>query len=608
MSATGVVKFNRSLNQLSESERQAFISQLLVLDESNNIIAKALTQCFIHLPNLTQNINNIILTIIRKRKKIPIEPDQFKLDKIPEALIGHIASFTPHQDFANLSAVNRWIYLGCNALKSMTTKKAVRFNNLLNQLSESEKQIFISQLLVLNKSNSIIAKALTQCFIYLPNQAPNVNNIISTIIRNREKIPIETQQYKLDMIPKALIGHISSFAVQRDFSNLSIINRSVYLGCNEPNMLHKLWLSRNEQYLNIKLELYPSVKYLGFGLEEFNQLLSKSPQPIFNRLEGLRFIGDWGHSGNQELQSFVENNTLNLSTITKLSCFIDNYGDNKDLFTKLLSNFSNLQFLDLGRVLCDLDVDVISKILPNLKGLQVGFYTDDETGIPYPSNEDLIHVFADQLEYLSIIIDLFHQIDFRLNCLDFKKLQYLKVYDINTKCLNDILKTAVNLRKIDINTSYSVTLSELESIVIHIFNKCHSLEFIKFDTKEDSDKLIGILNGIEKGLIQSKKRRTRQMKIKIGMTRFDDTEKARGVTSNIGKVIQLLEMSNIEDVMFIWDIRDHFLIDDEILMGDIVLECMKCEIYADLTNDMTIIISNKNCKINRYHETNPFDI
>ena len=60
----------------------------------------------------------------------------------------------------------------------------------------------------------------------------------------------------------------------------------------------------------------------------------------------------------------------------------------------------------------------------------------------------MIHAIIDKLEYLAFYQD--RKIYYKFNTLNFKKLQYFEGTCMSIKCMNDILKTAVNLRKISI--------------------------------------------------------------------------------------------------------------------------------------------------------------
>ena len=203
----------------------------------------------------------------------------------------------------------------------MSTKEAIRFKYLHNQLSTSEKQQFMLQLI--DQQNDIATRALFKYFIWNHNEAENVNNMISTIIRKREKIPNEEQQFKLDMIPKPLIGHIASFSYQSDYANLcrSRTNRNIYLGCNTPNMLQHLELYQKHQCLNIKPKFYPSIKHLTYVVNNWmlhGRLLSRRSQPIFNQLFTLKLEGK--NVTNAVFHDFLKRDVFNLSNIRSLVC------------------------------------------------------------------------------------------------------------------------------------------------------------------------------------------------------------------------------------------------------------------------------------------------
>ena len=246
----------------------------------------------------------------------------------------------------------------------MSANEAIRFRYLTNQLSKQEKQSLIFQLL--NKPHDIITKALFQFFINNQTEAQNVNSLISKIIRKREKVQVDPPQFKLDMIPKALIGHIASFTNQSDYANLSNTNRSVYLGCNTPNMLQTLHLHKDYQYSSIKLESYPSIKYFEFGLKHFHKFrISSTTQPLFNQLNELSISGK--HADVQAFNQFVENNFVNSSNVKALSCIDFGRNIDKDPFTKFVSKLSKLTFLHLNKFSCDIDVGAVHKALPNLR-------------------------------------------------------------------------------------------------------------------------------------------------------------------------------------------------------------------------------------------------
>ena len=468
--------------------------------------------------------------------------------------------------------------------------EAVRFRYLSNQLSKPEKQQFTTQLLSLSESNNLITKALFSHFIQHPNEATTVNNIISTIIRKREKIDDEPPpQHRLDTIPKALIGHIASFTLQREYTRLSVANRSIYLGCNTPNMLQRLKLYQGHRCLNVKLQLYQSIRYFGFRLEHFHKLsLSSITAHIFKHLDGIRISGKNGN--NKIFNQFLENNFIDFSNITKLSCTRFSHHYDTDLFTKLLSKLPKLQFLSLEHFLCNIDADCIKKVSPHINAL----YFKDSQDISNVTNaRSLIHAFGDQLEYL--LIDSNGVIDFQLSSINFKNLQSFEGNRLsNSKCIPHLLKTAVNLTQFTILPSDSMRSWEIENVLIKVIDSNKALKYIEFCSEVNSHYGIeAALRGIEKGLSQTTESKRKQMKIEIEPT-YSDTKEAQGLISNIGRIIKLLQISNIDDFMFIWNVNGKN-INLELLLKDI--QCIDCPVIA-VINGGRIIICNEECKIN----------
>ena len=269
----------------------------------------------------------------------------------------------------------------------------------------------------------------------------------------------------------------------------------------------------------------------------------------------------------------------------------------RDLLTKLLSKLPKLQSLKLMNYQSDIDVDKISKMLPDLKSLNL----KESTSVVA---KDLINAIAARLEYSSFYQN--EDIDYRFHLVNFKQLLCLHGMLMTTKCVNDILKTAINLKKFIIHTLPSMTSSELENIMIKVFNSCKSLDYVEFICTADTHDGVEIaLGGIEKGLFQTQNREREYMKIMIRPT-YNDTKEAQKLTSNIGRIIHCLQISKINDFMFIWDMLDDAETDKDLILNDIKI--VTSGIIAKLTSSYNkLIITNENCKINGYHEPLPDD-
>eukprot|EP01084_Bolivina_argentea_P126538 224031_1 len=115
----------------------------------------------------------------------------------------------------------------------MSLSKAVKFQVLVNQLTQNEICSFINKLF--EDHPKCIQMGLFYYLLHTPpnNESNNINKLISNIIQSRKKKPKQTtkQNIKLDSVPKPLIGVIASFMSQFDYIDFSKCNRYIYLGC-----------------------------------------------------------------------------------------------------------------------------------------------------------------------------------------------------------------------------------------------------------------------------------------------------------------------------------------------------------------------------------------
>eukprot|EP01083_Nonionella_stella_P181140 647883_1 len=104
--------------------------------------------------------------------------------------------------------------------------------------------VFLSKLV--DSHMDIIVRSLFCHFVKAnPNQLNQLNSFnesLSNIIQSRKEKPkaIPTRNIKLSQLPRAVIGHTASFLSQLDYVDFSMSNRSIYLGCNSPNLLYEL--------------------------------------------------------------------------------------------------------------------------------------------------------------------------------------------------------------------------------------------------------------------------------------------------------------------------------------------------------------------------------
>ena len=105
------------------------------------------------------------------------------------------------------------------------------------------------------------------------------------------------------------------------------------------------------------------------NLQNLNKLsLPSTTKFVLNGLDGVHLESNLAND--QILNVFLNQFLYDLSNVTKLIC--KSFGDiNTDLLTKLFSKFPKLQCLKLIDFMCDIDLNVIRKILPDLKAINI---------------------------------------------------------------------------------------------------------------------------------------------------------------------------------------------------------------------------------------------
>eukprot|EP01083_Nonionella_stella_P154491 497853_1 len=114
--------------------------------------------------------------------------------------------------------------------------------------------------------SNVILSAILQ-YVLRSNQideVPHFNELVSNIIRSREGKPkqLAPKDMKLHEFPRPVIGYIASFLYHWDYIDFSMTNRSIYLGCNSPNVLQELSLRKVKDYSDVCFASFPSVKTL----------------------------------------------------------------------------------------------------------------------------------------------------------------------------------------------------------------------------------------------------------------------------------------------------------------------------------------------------------
>ena len=124
MALLKVVKFRSLSKTLTAMEFNQFTADFIKTCGRDALLT-ALCDKFTNQNNSDQNATtadtqrldtaiNIVHNIIRCRKQMNGKSNKLKLEVLPTAIIGEIASYLPLKDYASLNKTNRLTYIGCN--------------------------------------------------------------------------------------------------------------------------------------------------------------------------------------------------------------------------------------------------------------------------------------------------------------------------------------------------------------------------------------------------------------------------------------------------------------------------------------------------------------
>eukprot|EP01083_Nonionella_stella_P176341 616687_1 len=268
------------------------------------------------------------------------------------------------------------------------------------QLTHEERVGFLSKL-----AQTHMDIILTTLFTHLVqtnqiNEATHFNESLSNIINSRKETPkaVPTNNIQIHQLPRALIGHTASFLKQCDYITFSLSNRSIYLGCNSPNLLHELDLFGRD-YSPFNLTAFPSVQILQI---DPSRVIESPPNwsfdsPPFNQVNTLDLFANDSHGW---VEQFLNLNIINYESVTTLQCL--DFGSLRpndpmegNEFLNLLTRFPNITNIKLDGVFAvNITAQEIANLWPNLIGLYIdGGYRE--------FNANLITLLASKLKYLA---------------------------------------------------------------------------------------------------------------------------------------------------------------------------------------------------------------
>ena len=310
---------------------------------------------------------------------------------------------------------------------------------------------------------------------------------------------------------------------------------------------------------------------------------------VMKQLKRLELQSDLDSVDDFEFDAFLANKQLKGEHVTHLKCI------NVDLcgIPPLMVKLQNVQYLGLKDAKKGCDANKMVDACSGIKGLS---WINNKTFVP--SNEQqLVSALGPKLEFLSLYENEVFQHD--LSSIDFKNLQEFGTRHCSTNSIDSVLKSAVNLKKVRIE-SVGMPAESMEKTIIKLLASCHRLEYLEFSCmfNEENGLLIeSVLNGIESGLFEVKRRMLRRKKLKMCIVARYNTEDAPDqMLQKFDRIFMLLLSSDIADFMFILDFDDIALSVDqwkETLTSDVDI----------MFRDKLFLISNKNCKINGWRES-----
>eukprot|EP01083_Nonionella_stella_P259055 884811_1 len=481
---------------------------------------------------------------------------------------------------------------------STSLTKAIHFRKLVTQLTHQERIQFVSKLV--DSHLDMILKCLFQHFSK-PSQIDQVadfNQSLLNIIQSRTEKPKQlcTNNIQLHQLPRSIIGYTASFLDQSNFITFSLSARSIYLGCNLPNTLQTLRIVHNTNYSCINLASFPSLKCLRIDPMKAVQAGNmRFDSPNFNQVTALRLEAN---DQREWVQPFLNQNIVNCENITTLYC--KGFGSREfnmtgKEFLSLLTAFPNLTNLCITRtsITDDISAQDIADLCPGIVSFSSYYHTN--------LISDLVKIFAPQLKCLAL--EQPRQNDFDFCDTQFGKLEELVFFYADHKSCNGVVKSALNIKKICLLYWRDwMSDDEIKDDIATLLVKCRFLNHICFIASPSH--FCAILEGIESGLSQIKTQQRKHLRISISVettAKHDPAFHAIHFTMNIGRIINALKASDVNDFMFMLNLPgtdDDAL--DEMFRNLCNLSIMNTKVIRILRK---FIITNENCKINGYRDS-----
>ena len=479
-----------------------------------------------------------------------------------------------------------------NARSLLDSFTDTEFNQLLVKVS---RQCGRAALLTPFFNQFITIKSHSSNKAHITPQIDTMMNIINTIIRSRKQSDVTSSlKPNINTIPKSLIGEVSSYLAQNDHISLSKANRTIHIGCNDPNTLKHLNLLKCKNYSCIELQKYPQLTHLQMDITRLNQLSLPTNKTISNYLHKLTLDGN--EQDDIDLNPLISQTAIDLNNVTHLQ--LQRFGTHiggrlfsKDKLIRLLSNFPNVEYLRCARILLlGLNNQFnLKSVIPHLKGISNG-----ERAQCFQNH--ILSEYGPSLEIMRIQDDGIVDIPSNVS---FPKLEIISVNKPTTTTMNKILATTNSLKIIDLRriTSMITNKSHIKEMLTKLITTNKSLEMlIVHDTKHDTFDCI--CDGIEKGLYLSKEKQGNlKIYVSVGYDKALTTPKSSDTFVKISRIMNQISSTKLDNFMLAVAISGN--IDDEWEgHSNLFMEQNKAKFKTELEcKRWQLIITNFNCDL-----------
>lgn len=410
----------------------------------------------------------------------------------------------------------------------MAVTAGITFRHLINQLDESQRKQFIVNLATSNPDLVITAlfNHFTRRSTKSTDDSMRTNQTLSAIIESQENASDSTTETgsctNLDTLPQSLIGHTASYLPEESYKNLSITNRTVYLGCNVPNTLREIDLSdrrfsrkRTKIKASFDLSHFTFTTKIAVSLHHRQPLIFAGAMRKMRHLQSLEIDGDLSRLRNTFCHEIIERvRYLKISLCSSRRCHST---------VPAICRFKNVEFMDLD-LIRDRDIygnagALLTKTFRNLKGLKVNTY-DSGTAVP------LLRASEGTLQYLH----WWNKNNRTLNTvkdIDFSGLKQFRcgpfVYQNGHHILSIVLQTAKDLEMVSFDAEFSKSNAEEVWMAKEVIVQCKKLKYLEIPCcySEDAElrdvipEIAPILNAIKCGLSETKMVQRDSLRIKL---------------------------------------------------------------------------------------------